>query len=253
MIIISIIIATYNASKTLKRCIDSIIPQLTNSCELIIIDGGSNDVTNTIISQYKLYIAYTVSEKDNGIYDAWNKGIKVANGKWIMFVGADDQLMPYAIREYLHFIKENNCKNIDLISSKRKMIKSNGNDIHTVGGKWTWPQCLKGMPISHPGALHNINIFKSYGLFDTTYKIAGDYEMLMRIGRNLKADFINNITILVQDGGISDSYQAINEYYKIIKKYSQENYLFNLTLYIRMILSYTIKILFRKLSINVYK
>ena len=78
--LISIIIATYNAEKTLQRCLDSIIPQLSDQVELIIIDGGSIDKTSEIVKSNSQYITYYLSEKDDGIYDAWNKGINKANG-----------------------------------------------------------------------------------------------------------------------------------------------------------------------------
>lgn len=80
---ISIVIATFNAAKTLERCLQSIVPQLTDATELVIVDGGSEDETLSIIKKYEQYVAYTVSEPDKGIYDAWNKGVKVAHGEWI--------------------------------------------------------------------------------------------------------------------------------------------------------------------------
>lgn len=101
---ISIIIATYNASKTLQRCLDSIVSQLTNETELILVDGGSKDDTNKIIDSYGDKIAVHISEPDKGIYDAWNKGVKAAHGKFVAFIGADDQMLPEAIRHYLDFL-----------------------------------------------------------------------------------------------------------------------------------------------------
>ena len=94
---ISIIIATFNASATIKRCLDSIVPQLTEECELVIIDGGSKDSTNEIIDSYGDKIAIHVSEPDKGIYDAWNKGIRLSSGEWVAFIGADDVLLSGAL------------------------------------------------------------------------------------------------------------------------------------------------------------
>ena len=87
---ISIIIATFNAELRLSRCLDSIISQKTEEIELLIIDGGSVDGTLKLIDSYKGCIDFVLTEKDNGIYDAWNKGIRQAKGEWIMFLGADD-------------------------------------------------------------------------------------------------------------------------------------------------------------------
>lgn len=134
---ISIIIATWNAAKTLRRCLDSIVPQLTNETELILVDGGSKDDTNKIIDSYGDKIAVHISEPDKGIYDAWNKGVIHAHGDWIMFIGADDRLAQNALVEYLDFINKQNLE-YDLISSKRKMVTMDDKDIYEVGSCWTW-------------------------------------------------------------------------------------------------------------------
>ena len=110
---ISIIIATWNAAKTLRTCLDSIVPQLNKDVELILVDGGSKDETNEIIDSYGDKVSVHISEPDKGIYDAWNKGVKVAKGDWVMFVGADDILLPSAIDTYLQTI--NNTAEIDTI------------------------------------------------------------------------------------------------------------------------------------------
>ena len=95
--VITIITATFNADSWVENLIKSVIPQLTNKVEFIIIDGNSTDNTISLIQKYKEYIAYWCSESDNGIYDAWNKGIRKATGEWIMFLGADDLLQPGAL------------------------------------------------------------------------------------------------------------------------------------------------------------
>ena len=86
MILISIIIATWNSEKTLKRCLDSIIPQLTKNIELLIVDGGSIDKTNDIIDSYGENISFHISEPDKGVYDAWNKAITHSSGKWLSLI-----------------------------------------------------------------------------------------------------------------------------------------------------------------------
>ena len=91
---ISIIIVTYNAATTLQNCLDSIYQQAYPDLEIVIIDGKSTDGTNDIIQNNKAQIAFYKSEPDNGIYDAMNKAVKYAKGKWIYFLGADDVLFP---------------------------------------------------------------------------------------------------------------------------------------------------------------
>lgn len=85
--IISIIIATYNAEKTLKRCLSSIISQKNDQLELLIIDGGSVDRTMDIVKDVSQSIDVIISEPDKGLYDAWNKALRLATGEWIMVFG----------------------------------------------------------------------------------------------------------------------------------------------------------------------
>ena len=92
-IIISIITVSYNAVKTIEQTISSVVNQSYSNIEYIIIDGGSTDGTVDIIKKYEDRIAYWVSEPDGGIYDAMNKGIKVATGDYIQIIGADDFLI----------------------------------------------------------------------------------------------------------------------------------------------------------------
>lgn len=104
--IISIIIATYNAEKTLKRCLNSIVSQKKDQLELLIIDGCSTDRTMDIVREFAESIDVIVSEVDKGIYDAWNKGIRLATGEWIMFLGADDYLLEGAMNVYWNYLKK---------------------------------------------------------------------------------------------------------------------------------------------------
>ena len=109
--LISIIIATYNAGSTLESCLKSIIAQKNDLIELLIIDGKSSDNTLKIVNAYRNQIDIFISEKDKGIYDAWNKGIVLANGQWIMFIGADDILYSDVLEGYIDFIRLN-CQSI---------------------------------------------------------------------------------------------------------------------------------------------
>jgi len=247
---ISIIIATYNAESVLERSIKCVESQLSNSCELIIIDGGSNDCTLSIIDKHKSNISYFSSEPDKGIYDAWNKGILNARNEWIMFIGADDQLRIDTIELYQKFIFDHNNDNFDLISSQRRQFALDGRTIRIAGNQWKWPLCKKGMFITHPGALHNKRIFEKYGLYDIKYKIAGDYELLLRAKNELKTAFIPFITIDVSEGGVSDSFGAIIEQYNAVRG---NEISLNVILTILVTTSkFFIKKFFKKIGINIH-
>ncbi|MNQ33538.1 PGL/p-HBAD biosynthesis glycosyltransferase [compost metagenome] len=250
---ISIIIATYNAEKYLQNCLDSIIPQLDTNIELIIIDGGSKDSTVEIIKQNQKYISYFVSESDKGIYDAWNKGLEKASGEWIMFVGADDQLVANAIEVYTTFINENQeAQHVDFISSRVEMIDENGKSIRIKGWPFAWPMFLKEMTVAHPGALHSKELFNKYGKYNIDYKIVGDYEFLLRAGKSLKALYVDTVTVRMSEGGASDSVKSIKEHYKaVISTGKHSKYLAFINASI-VYTKYKVKKIGRKIGLNLY-
>lgn len=202
---ISIIIATYNAQNHLSTCLDSIINSAKddiNNIEIVIIDGGSTDKTTLIINEYASYITYSLSEKDNGIYDAWNKGIKKSSGDWIMFLGSDDILEPCAIPKIISASNEVNS-DCQYISAKVKLVDHKKNKIRVIGEKYNWNKFKNYMNVAHVASLHKRTLFSDIGYYDTDFKICGDYELLLRKGRKLNASFIDKIIVSMQIGGVS--------------------------------------------------
>lgn len=230
---ISIIIATYNAQKRLGRCLDSIFSQKTDDVELIIIDGGSKDQTRSIIEDYKSIVDYSISEKDDGIYHAWNKGVKIAKGDWIMFLGADDCLTPGAIRKIMQYLSSINYDECDYVSAKINYLDEQGQLIKVIGKAWCWMEFRNKMTVAHVGSLHSRMLFNEIGLFDTNYKICADYELLMRKKENLRACFMNEVIASMEFGGVSLSTAAIYETLKICNTYSNNNLIVKLYLLIR--------------------
>ena len=215
---ISIVIATYNAELTLDKCLDSIVPQLTNECELIIIDGGSKDGTCNIIRSFAAYVTYTISESDKGIYDAWNKGVKVAKGEWIAFIGADDILLDNAINSYLKAIKETkDVHTYDYICAHNEYVDVNGKLLKVLGEEPKWSVMRKRMAPAHVASLHNKkNLFETIGYYDYEhFRICADYELLLRKKNRLKYLMIPNHIAQMRVGGMSFSTKAIIEAYRI--------------------------------------
>lgn len=201
----TIITATYNAEKYLEESIKSVCDQDHSSYEYIIVDADSSDGTKEIIERYRDSIDVYISEADNGIYDAWNKGLKSAKGDWILFIGSDDVLVPDALSSYAKFILEENLETSMVISSKNMLISDSGNDIREWGRAFIWTEFKWNFRIAHVGALHSKNIFNKYGNFDTSYKIAGDYEFLLRAGDQMRASFMDKITVKMRVVGVSNS------------------------------------------------
>ncbi len=148
---ISIITATFNSSATLEKSILSVISQTYKNYEYIIIDGDSKDGTKELIAKYKHYITYSISEKDKGIYDAWNKGIAKATGDWVMFIGADDFLFPDTLESYVEFINQESTDSTLYISSKVHLLSLDGKITRTYGWPWQWKSFKRINLIAHPG------------------------------------------------------------------------------------------------------
>jgi len=208
--IISIIIATYNSDKTLEKCLRSIIKQKDSSIELIIVDGESTDHTLEILKFYEKSIDVLISELDEGIYDAWNKGIKAATGDWLMFVGSDDELRSNCISLYKQQLVINS--DYDYISGRIMLISESGDELREFGQSYDWNIFRNNMNLAHLSSLHNRRLYVLYGNYDVSYKICGDYELLLRPKSALKVKFIDELFANMAVGGISfGSFMALSE------------------------------------------
>lgn len=199
---LSVIIATYNSCETLEFAIDSILSQANPESEIIVVDGGSYDHTVSLLKSYGNLLTGWISENDQGIYDAWNKGLQLATGTWIAFIGADDYYMPESFAVYFDFIERN--PDLEYISSKVRLVKGT-NKSRIIGEKWSWSRFKRHMRIAHVGSFHHRSLFESYGLFDSSFKSSGDYEFLFRIGPALKAGYIEKVTAVMTSGGTSQN------------------------------------------------
>ena len=202
---ISIVIATFNSENYIENCIKSTINQTSNKFEIIIIDGNSTDNTNKIISKYKDHISVHISEPDDGIYDAWNKGLNNSSSDWIMFVGSDDILKKNAIENYIEYIDGHSSENLEYISAKVNLVDNRGNITRTVGEKWKFTKFRRFMNVAHSASIHHVSLFEKYGQYDTTYKIAGDYELLLRAKGELKAGFMDFVMLDMGMEGVSNT------------------------------------------------
>lgn len=220
----SVIIATYNVDEVLQRTLNSVKNQSYTNYELIIIDGASSDNTVDIIKNNSEFITSWISESDNGIYDAWNKGIKMSRGEWILFIGAGDLLVSDALQSYKLYLESLDSKKLDLVSAKIRRTTEDGQFISVKGSPWSWGKFKNSMTIAHVGALHNHALFKDVGLYDQdNYKICADYELLMRKKDRLKAGFLNHVIGDMPIGGMSFSVQALKEIAKLKYKTGKQN------------------------------
>lgn len=231
---ITIITATYNAETVLENLIRSIVPQKKKEIEFVIIDGGSKDKTIEIIQKYGDFIDFWVSEPDQGIYDAWNKGIQAATGEWIMFVGADDELLPDALNKYLNLLEFKDLSSFDYISAQNEFVNEDHKLLKLVGKGAEWKLMRKGNSAAHVASLHHKkNLFDKVGYYNLDFKICADYEILLRKRDNLKSYFYQAKIAKMKVGGMSFSVRAIQESYEIRKLHKTTSLFSNVILFFR--------------------
>ena len=204
--LITIIIAVFNGAKTLQQCINSVALQTYPNKELIIIDGGSKDGTVDLLKANNNQISSWISEPDQGVYSAWNKGLTKANGDWICFLGADDFFWDAQVLERMSKQLEILPSAIRVAYGQIMLLSEDGESLYPVGEPWQKiKKHFKQIPsIPHPGAMHRRSLFEQNGRFDELFRIAGDYELLLRELKTGDAAFIPNlIAVGMRQGGMS--------------------------------------------------
>lgn len=197
--LLSIITVTYNTGSSIIPTIESVLPWLSDSVEYIIIDGESTDNTIEIIQKYPNIRLFSAS--DQGIYDAMNKGIKVAKGKWIYFINNGDLLYNLPID-----ILRQAPQAVKLISGSIR------NEYGTKKAKWGIYFYL-GNPIPHQGAFYRKDSFKLYNL---SFYIFSDYHHNIQLWKDkVEIIILDQIIAFHSEMGISNNAQHIKEFYKI--------------------------------------
>lgn len=250
--LVSVIISVLNGRNTLQTCIDSIISQTYPNIELIIIDGHSTDGTVEILRSNTHNIQYWKSAPDNGIYDAWNKGLLIAKGSWICFIGSDDRFSSKdTISKLICSINESNS-NASLISGLSNYLDENGNSIKVIGEKWDWNKNKYFQRIAHPGTLHKAELFRQYGYFNAEFKIAGDYDFLCRLDEHVETIFVDEVIVNCGIYGVSNTRvnKGIHERFIIHIKNRKINILLALWHYIRGYLLFILSVQFKSRVIS---
>lgn len=212
----SIVTASYNSEKTIKDTILSILNQQFSDFEFLIIDGASTDSTITIIRSFEQAFKekgiryFFISEKDKGIYDAWNKGIALSKGKWISFLGSDDMYFPDALKNYYSSIEKNSFCNF--ISSKVELINDKKEVLQVIGKPFMWKKTIRNMDIAQVGSFHKTELIDAVGLFDIRYRIVGDLDFYIRSKTHIKPFYFDKVTAKMLNNGVSNQiYPALKE------------------------------------------
>jgi glycosyltransferase involved in cell wall biosynthesis len=204
---VSIITVCYNSASTIETTIQSVINQCYDNIEYIIVDGKSTDDTMHIIEKYKSKISKIVSEKDEGIYFAINKGIALSSGEIIGILHADDF---YANRNIISRVvlgfKENNSDT--LYGDLQYVDKENTEKIKRdwKSGIYSPGVFLKGWMPPHPTFFVKKSCYESYGLYNTVLKSAADYELMLRLlhKNNCSTTYLPEVLVKMRVGGKSN-------------------------------------------------
>lgn len=224
--LVSIITVCYNSEATIEKTIQSVLAQSYKNFEHIIIDGGSTDRTIEILNSYKeqygerlkIYVG-----KDQGIYDAMNKGILNASGEIIGIINSDDWYDPTALENVVEtYLRGENRMVVITGHLVRTTIngeylftqKHNQNSINT-------PALVRGMPLQHPAVFVSKDVYELIGTFDINYKYIADYDFIWRCYASNKVTFLfsDTVTSYMREGGASDTFK-----WKHISKRTSERY-----------------------------
>ncbi len=204
---VSIITVTYNSATSLENTLRSVETQTFRDIEHIIIDGGSTDGTLSIIEKHRDRIAQVVSEPDKGIYDAINKGLRLATGDVIGILNSDDVLADATtIETIVRNMQQTNaeiaygdllyCTDTAMINTVIRYWRSNIFD----------PKALKfGWMCPHPTLYVRRKVYEQVGEYDTAFRISADYDFILRVfSRNYRSVYIPNVLVKMTTGGVSN-------------------------------------------------
>jgi glycosyltransferase len=203
----SIITAVFNNKLYIDSCIESVLGQTHQGIEHIIIDGGSTDGTTDVIRKYEGRVSKWISEPDNGIYDAMNKGIKLASGDIIGFLHADDIYAHERVIETV--VTQMTKRNVDSCYGDLMYVdKENLDKVIRYWKSRPYDRGLfrKGWMPPHPTFFVRKMTYDKYGCFNTDFKIAADYELMLRFLEKQKVStyYVPEVLIKMRVGGASN-------------------------------------------------
>jgi glycosyltransferase involved in cell wall biosynthesis len=217
--LITIITIVFNRARYLEQAMLSVLNQTYNNIEYIIIDGGSTDGTMEIIEKYNDRLDYWVSEPDNGIYHAINKGIRLAGGEIIGLLNSDDFYFPMTIQLLVEkAIGKRSC----IWYGKQMRFEEYDNFCHFYYQEPILDKMFEHPSIFHPSTFVHRQVYEDIGLFEENYKVIADYDFLLRALKQ-KTDFyyLDEVLTGFRSGGISGSVKGWIESFRLKKNHPE--------------------------------
>lgn len=213
-IVLSIVTIAYNAcGDGLEDTVLSVVKQKTKRVEYLVVDGGSNDNSSVVYNKYQSYFDFFVSEKDRGISDAFNKGVRNATGRYVWFLNAGDKLADGAINNVINFVES---QNPDIVFGN--MIWVDNAEVLLRPAACYQSKIAYVMPFLHPSTIMKMKIFDTIGYFDLRLKRAMDYDIALRAHLTGFIAAKLDVTLsYMSAGGVHDEdyWKTLREVYKI--------------------------------------
>jgi glycosyltransferase involved in cell wall biosynthesis len=204
---VTIITVTFNSERTVENTIRSVLSQKYKDKEYIIIDGGSTDSTVNIINKFRKKINKIVVEKDQGVYDAINKGINLSKGSVISILHSDDIyknafVLSDVVKKF-NYNQKNSIVIGDTSYLQKKFFFFKRYYSSSFFNHW---MMRLGYSPPHPSTFIRKNVYTKYGMYNNKYKIAGDFEFFLRVLFNKRLSYIlvKKCYVLMRPGGVSD-------------------------------------------------
>lgn len=226
---LSIVTATYNSAKTVRDTLESVRLQTFRDFEHIIVDGGSTDSTIDILKEYGKTIRWT-SEPDRGIYDAMNKGITMSRGRWIHLLNSDDfyasndvltQIVPRLVPDALNYA--------DLIR-----LNADGSRFRQSYRFRKWPLYLSAF-LPHPSLLVSAEQYRTAGLYDSSFRIAADHDLILRLLDRYPPNHIQIEMTVMRQSGVSATNLDVTmrEFGQVLRKHEVPGAVVRILMWIR--------------------
>jgi glycosyltransferase involved in cell wall biosynthesis len=197
--LVSVVTPTYNAAATIAACCDSVAGQDYAPVEHIVIDAASRDGTVAVLEERG--VRYE-SAPDAGIYDGMSKGIRRASGEFVHILNADDSYAhPSVLSKVVGAMTANGW---DLCHARAAQVSASGRVVRVVGRAVDKRQLLKKMRVAHPTVVLRRSVYEKHGAFSIGFRVAGDYEFLLRVWDRVRVGFLDEVLVHMRIGGNSN-------------------------------------------------